>query len=137
MGFNWRLPSTFRSEGNWHDPEAEAQQEHKWSVVKRSIVLGILLVGGLAAIFGINWWANYLCCVIVVVFPIWQVACVVSLLSVVSPTGTLGVVGSLAIGILAGLALGLSLGLFGVVFGVPAGLLGALLFKQFELNNML
>lgn len=142
--FNWSLPTTYSSDREPVQTQSDATQEYRKRLANRIVVSTLVLFSGLVPLLSADRMPGYACCLFIFVIPIWIMLCVIGLLSIVSSTGSLGIPGALLIGIGVGLALGgltaliaTSIGSMGLVFGLPAGLLGAVIFKQLEMNNML
>lgn len=135
--FDWNKRTTYRDAD---EPGTLAGQlrNRKWPIIR----LMIVLVPGLVGVAGFwGGWINYeyfACCALFMIYPMWLVACTAAMLSVVSPMGGLGFAGSLLLGIALCLLLGaVTGGFYGLIIATPAGLLGGMVFKQLELNNLI
>jgi len=143
--FNWSIPSTSNRGNEPVQSESDAVEEYRRALGKRISVFALLLIVGLFPLASVDNLPGYAwCCLMIFALPVWLMLCVIAVLSIVSSTGSLGVPGALLIGLGVGITLGFiisliatSFGTVGLIFGLPAGLLGALIFKQLELNNML
>lgn len=137
--FDWNRRSTYRL------GDEVGEIHGMWINRKRALLrLLIVLSPGMLVWFGV-WFAEvrfgYWGCFLIVAYPFWLLACTVCTIALVSPTGQLGTMGAMIVGVFAAFALtlifGMTLSLWGLVFALPVGLVGGLVFKHMELNDML
>ncbi len=137
--FDWNKRTTYRLGDEVGDLHG------MWINRNRALLrLALVLSPGLLVWLGF-WFADVdfgdWCCVLILAYPFWLLAVTVCMIAVVSPMGELGTLGAMAVGVFTAFVLtmlvGQALSLWGLVFALPAGLVGGLVFKHMELNDML
>ena len=134
--FDWNKRTTYRAADDLDTIAAFSQRRGK-----RAALFFVVLLSGILPILLIShdfFLTDVVCCCSTALcYPLWLIACVVTLLSCISTTGRLGLLGCLMIGCPAAVLFAIPAGPLGLYLACPAGLMGGLVFKHLELNNFI
>lgn len=128
--FDWNKRTTYK-EG---DEPGFAGTHLRPRLIRGLILLGLFLVGVVLLLVP---WNDFSCCFFSTVYPMWLMVCTILILAMISVDGRIPLVLALPLGVVIAMVLGLTAGWYGLAVGAAAGLLGGLVYKQLEMNNML